>query len=143
MADILLVEDDESDVISFNRACRKVGLNSQVIVARDGAAALRILGERSEGQIRRESFIVVTDLNMPGMSGHDLIAKMRADPSLRSSVVFVMTTSELSRDIKLAYERNVAGYLVKREDSSQMREAVNMLKSYATSVVLPQFCAAD
>ena len=62
---------------------------------------------------------------------------MRADPKLKSVVVFVLTTSQSDRDIYDAYDLNVAGYLVKNELGQAFMDAVTMLESYWTIIEFP------
>src|SRR5512134_3483188 len=93
---ILLVEDDEADVILFKRCCRKSGLEVRVDTARDGTEALDYLRgpDRPTGRI-----VIVTDLNMPRLTGHEFIETLRSDPGLASHIVFVLSTSSLPEDI--------------------------------------------
>lgn len=130
---ILLVEDDESDVMHFQRVCRKQSLQVDVVVARNGDHALDILRDASGEQTR---YLVVTDLNMPGTNGHELIAEMRKDEKLSSTVIFVLSTSDLPDDIYQAYRQHVAGYIVKDASGEQLIAGVAMLDQYCKAVTL-------
>jgi CheY-like chemotaxis protein len=115
----LLVEDDELDVEAFCRAMRKHGIDAELRTARDGSEAFDALREAgSSGQ--RMDQIVLLDLNMPGMNGHEFLTELREDSELRKTVVFVLTSSDHCRDVRMAYERNVAGYFLKSEIDSFM-----------------------
>ena len=70
MPQILLVEDDETDALFVQRCLDKQGASIPLTLARDGSEALEIL--RGEDGLKKP-FIILTDLNMPGMSGHELI----------------------------------------------------------------------
>jgi hypothetical protein len=130
---ILLVDDDEADVFHFQRLGKKCGLASEIVVARSGDDALALLRRNAdEGQ----HFVIVTDLNMPGMTGHELIEEVRADDRLASSVIFVISTSDLPDDLDRAYERHVAGYIIKDEEGAQLSEGVQMLSHYLKAVTL-------
>jgi CheY-like chemotaxis protein len=130
---LVLVEDEETDVIHFQRIARRVGLDVPVAVARDGFSALKFLNDAPGGSTP----VVVTDLNMPGLSGHELIDEIRAAPDLAATVVFVLTTSDVPEDIERAYHRGVAGYIVKEPTGQSIEESIRMLKHYFNAVQLP------
>lgn len=137
-AGILLVEDDEIDVMSFERHARKAGLRAPITVARSGTEALTILRSavlHEEGVV--PPYVIVTDLNMPGLSGHELIETIRREQPLRRSTVFVVTSSNLSSDVARAYDNNVAGYVVKDSAGSRIGAVVEMLKHYLCCVRAP------
>lgn len=130
---LLLVEDDETDVIFIRRCLASHGSDISITVARDGTEALEIL--RSEDTIRRP-FVILTDLNMPGMSGYELIVEIRADELLQDSVVFVLSSSRLTGDIRRAYQYNVAGYLTKHASADDLKKSISMVFDYCNSVQL-------
>lgn len=131
---ILLVEDEECDVLDFVRACQRYDLGTSVSIARDAASALRILREEPVAGGR---YLIVTDLNLPRLTGHDLIEEIREDARLSSSVIFVFSSSNLSADIERAYASHVAGYIVKDCDGEKLGSGVAMLANYLKAVSLP------
>ena len=124
----LLVEDDEIDVEVFRRAMRKQSLDANLRHAKDGGEALQMLRESHSTHCDEQ--LVFLDLNMPGMNGHEFLAELRADPELRNTIVFVLTSSDHDRDIRMAYERNVAGYFLK----SEMESFVTTISHYVNSL---------
>lgn len=137
---ILLVEDDEVDRMLFHRALKKVGAKCTVVDATDGAEALELLqsltgsGERS-GQA--QNTVIVTDINMPRMNGHEFVAAVRENPDLAKAVVFVYSTSATDEDRQLAYSRHVAGYLLKRGDDDALKDIGSLFDAYSRTVELP------
>ena len=107
---ILLVEDDELDVENVRRAFKRANITCPLWVASDGEEALRMLRGSEYPRARR---LVLLDLNLPKMSGIELLRELRSDPSLRNQSVVVLTTSNEERDRTDAYGLNVAGYLIK------------------------------
>ena len=87
---ILLVEDDKVDVMAVKRAIAKLGIDSPLQRVQDGAKALDLL---RHGDVPKP-FIIVLDLNLPGMNGLEMLRQLRADNRLRDAVVFVLTTSQ-------------------------------------------------
>lgn len=131
---VLLVEDDETDVMFVRRCLAQRVSDVPLTVASDGLEALAYL---REGRTVSRPYVVLTDLNMPGMSGHEMIEEIRADDDLKDSVVFVLSSSCLAGDIERAYRHNVAGYLSKQVPSDELNKRVQMIFDYCDTVHLP------
>lgn len=125
---ILLVEDDPIDVQLFQRELARVEIEATVQHASDGGKALEILRGA-----RPERLVVVLDLNMPGLNGHDFLEAVRDDPSLHRSIVFVLTSSAHPRDVELAYDQHVAGYFNKAD----IKVVMAALEPYLRTVSFP------
>lgn len=132
---VLLAEDDDVDALAVQRAFRQLKIGNRMIRARDGIEALELL--RTPGAVPRPNILLV-DINMPGMNGLELLNAVRGDPDLASSVVFILTTSHNENDVKVAYDRHVAGYVVKREGRDGLPGIVAMLDHYWQVVELPR-----
>jgi len=133
---ILVVEDDDVDAMAVERAFKKLKLANPTYRARDGLEALALL--RGEGQpVLPRPFIVLLDLNMPRMNGLELLKTLRGDPALKSTVVFVLTTSHEEKDRVSAYDLNVAGYMVKDNVGDDFLRVVTLHKHYWRVVELP------
>ena len=133
--ELLLVEDDETDILFVSRCLAKADSALPLVIARDGLEALDILRKgRAEGR----HFVVLTDLNMPGMSGHEMIAEIRGDTTLSDLVIFVLSSSSLAGDIRRAYSQNVAGYLSKQGSIEQQKLNIAVVADYCRVVNLPR-----
>ena len=137
--EILLVEDDEVDRMAVRRAFKDIGVQPRIVEAADGEEALRILEGVSEKPQPRSPFLILLDINMPRMNGHEFLTKLRAkeDPLVRDAVVFILSTSEAHVDIEQAYARNVAGYLVKSEYRDGLKHVVELINTFGNVVRLP------
>lgn len=134
---VLLVDDDDVDVMALQRMFKKQKIANPVRVASDGREALDILrGDNGAEQIARP-YLILLDLNMPRMNGIELLDEIRSDPTLASSLVFVLTTSQDETDRWKAYKRNVAGYLVKSNPADGFINAVQMLDHYWRVIEFP------
>ncbi|MFN3200563.1 MAG: response regulator [Bradymonadia bacterium] len=135
---ILVVEDDELDVIALQRAFKRAGLTEYTThLAKDGREALSMLkGEEGHAAIPLPN-VVLMDINMPRMNGHECLEAIRNDPQLSHLVVFFMTTSTDVVDIRQAYARQVAGYIVKSQRFAQFEQMAEMIKQYLELVVSP------
>lgn len=131
-ATVLLVEDDDVDIELVTRGLKKRELDFDIHTTTDGSQALNFLRESMTGE-QRERLLVLLDLNMPRMNGHEFLAELRNDPALRRTIVFVLTTSSLEADRSRAYEQNVAGYFVK----SNVNGLLDLLGTYSEHVEFP------
>ena len=131
---ILLVDDDEIDVMTVKRAFARANITNRVYVATDGIEALNLL--RSDG-IPASRRLMLLDLNMPRMSGIEVLREVRADPVLQALTVVVLTTSNEDRDRVDAYSLNVAGYLLKPVTFHAFAEVMATLNKYWTLMEMP------
>jgi CheY-like chemotaxis protein len=131
---ILLVEDDDIDVMTVKRAFRKNNISNPLQIASNGIDALEIL---RSGVMPANNRIVLLDINMPRMDGIEFLRELRADPTLRSTTVVVLTTSNEDRDRVQAYELNVAGYLLKPVTFMNFVEIMATLNKYWTLMEFP------
>ena len=131
---ILLVDDDEVDVMTVQRAFAKANIANKVFVAGDGIEALQLLRTDGVPTARR---LVLLDLNMPRMNGIEFLRSLRADPDLKHLPVVVLTTSDDERDRVEAYHMNVAGYIVKPVTFVNFCDAMATLNKYWSLVEMP------
>lgn len=133
----LVVDDDEICIMAVKRAMKKLGIVNPVTTANNGIQALEVLRASVEPNAPLPRYVLLLDLSMPRMGGLELLDELRADPLLKKLVVFVLTTSDSPRDIAAAYEKNIAGYIVKENLHETLSMALSMLDSYSKLVVLP------
>lgn len=118
---ILIIEDDEVDLMSIQRALKDLKIANPTIHAKDGAEALNYLyGTDGYEKINSTDLIILLDLNMPRITGLEFLEKLRADDAFASSKIFVLTTSEADSDIVGTYKKSIAGYILK----SHLRESL-------------------
>lgn len=130
---VLLVEDDDVDAMDVKRSFEKMKIANPITRARDGLEALEILRSKSVA----EPLVIMLDLQMPRMNGHEFLSALRADEELNHHVVFVLTTSEDEDDVIASYRRHVAGYCIKSESGRGFLDVVTMLDGYWNVVKLP------
>jgi len=135
---LLVVDDDMVSVMAIKRTLKKLRIVNPVHVATDGREALDFLQDCVTEDGRLPPFLVTLDLNMPRMNGHEFLETVRDDPVLNRIVIFVLTTSDMPGDVIQAYEKNVAGYIVKDDLGNSFLKAFEMLEAYCRIVELPQ-----
>jgi DNA-binding response OmpR family regulator len=113
---ILLIEDNEDDLFLMKRALKDAGFTNALHTVQDGDQAIEYLGGTGQyGDRLRYPIpaLIFLDLKLPGKSGHEVLAWLRAQSHLNSTVVVVLTSSDLGPDVKTAYSIGADSYLVK------------------------------
>ena len=105
---ILLIEDDEIEIMKFNRTISKLNLKHQVIEARNGEEALKILSGKD-----RLPQLILLDLNMPKVNGIEFLKVLKNDDVLKFIPSIVLTTSNNHKDVLECYKIGIAGYVLK------------------------------
>ncbi|WP_417839715.1 response regulator [Tritonibacter scottomollicae] len=133
---IILVEDDDGDAKAIRRAFSKARIANKIQRFRNGEEALAFL--KGEGdQDPPVQFVVLSDINMPCMSGLELLEALREDPRLQRTLFFVLTTSDDERDITAAYSNHVAGYILKSRAGYMFIELMAVMDNFWRIVELP------
>ncbi len=128
---ILLVEDDEVDVKALRWAFQNLKIANPLLVACDGVQALEMLPTVPR------PYLIITDINMPRMSGIEFLRKLRQSEEFRDSIAFVLTTSNDEQDKIDAYDLNVAGYMLKSDMGTSFTRAIGMIENYWKVVEFP------
>lgn len=133
---VLVVDDDDITFELVERALRRIEGNFRIVPAADGMVALDVLRGRNGPKMGRP-YLILLDLNMPRMNGFEFLEAVRADESLATSVIFVLTTSDADADRTRAYRDHVAGYMVKSSVGPQFARVAKLIAEYRTAVHLP------
>jgi CheY-like chemotaxis protein len=134
---VLLVDDDDGDAKSVQRAFRSASIVNPIVRAIDGVDALDILRGMNGRTKLNAPYLLLVDLNMPRMNGIELVEALRKDRDLRSGIVFMLTTSSRDEDKLAAYDLNVAGYIVKQRAGEDFQRLIDMMQGYWRIVELP------
>jgi len=129
---ILLVEDNPDDVELTIRALRRNEVENEILVAEDGQKALEILGIAEQGGALIDPLpaLVLLDIQLPKLDGHQVLQRIRADERTRFLPVVVLTSSAEERDRAEAYSQGVNSYVQKPIHSENFIEAVGRLGLY-------------
>lgn len=132
---LMVVEDNDIDVEILRRAMRAQGMLADMVHARDGQEALKLLATQVEQRcVVAHPFLILLDINMPGMNGHEFLDQLRGTPAISDARVVVLTTSDNVRDIARAYRNHVAGYLVKPRSSKELQVLLLALQGYWSAI---------
>ncbi|MBK8696155.1 MAG: response regulator [Deltaproteobacteria bacterium] len=135
---VLLVEDNVIEQEAVRRAFKREHIGNPIITAVDGIEALALLrGGKGGVEALPRPYLILLDLNMPRMNGLEFLTELRADPELRDSIVFVLTTSRSDEDRVASYNLNVAGYIVKSDVGAGFVRLLGLLDHYWRIVEFP------
>ena len=133
---LILVEDDEVDAELVLRMLRKSGIGAPVTHFRDGQEALQALHGPQRQWLMTRPLIILLDLSMPRVDGLEFLDQLRSDPHLHGAIVFVLTQSTRREDVQAAYDRQVAGYMLKTNLGENYSLLPHLLVTYCRLVAL-------
>ncbi|MGV8018396.1 MAG: response regulator [Ignavibacteria bacterium] len=131
--EILLIEDDPSDIKLTLKALQKYSLANKVTVLKDGEEALEFLFSegRYEGRDNKNMpKVIFLDLKLPFVDGIEVLRRIKSDENTRRIPVVVVTSSRENRDIEECYKLGVNSYIVKPIDFEKFLESVSNLGLY-------------
>lgn len=129
-AEILLVEDNPSDIYLTEVALEEARLESRLHVVEDGETALAFLRRQADYARAPRPEIVLLDLNLPGMDGRQVLAEIKSDQSLRAIPVIVLTTSTAPSDVARCYDLHANCFISKPVDFDQFENVVRTIESF-------------
>lgn len=130
---ILVVEDDPVDREMIGLAFKRASVEVPVVTVSDGQEALDYLTGRGRFQERQSSeppAVIVLDLDMPRMDGHEFLRRIKAQPSLAVIPVVVLTTSEFDQDLSQSYALGANSCIAKPGDFEQLVEIARAMADY-------------
>ncbi|MDT7729356.1 MAG: hypothetical protein QOI21_5932 [Actinomycetota bacterium] len=133
--DILLVEDDPGDVLMTQEAFEHHKIRNSLHVVSDGVEALKFLRGEAPYEGMPRPGLILLDLNLPKKDGREVLAEIKAEPSLRSIPVVVLTTSEAEDDILRSYDLHANAYVTKPVDFERFVEVVRQIDEFFVTVV--------
>jgi chemotaxis family two-component system response regulator Rcp1 len=131
---VLLVEDDPGDVLIAQEALRAGNLLTQLEVVSDGVEAMAYLRHKGSYAQAKRPDLILLDLNLPRMSGHEVLAELKADQSLRRIPVVVLTTSMAAEDVARSYDLHANVYVAKPVDFDEYAGVIKQIDDFFASV---------
>jgi chemotaxis family two-component system response regulator Rcp1 len=133
--EVLLVEDDEDDVRLTREALRDSKVIVNMAVAADGEEALERLRRKGKFTEAVRPDLILLDLNLPRVSGREVIAQLKGDAELKTIPVVVLTTSEADSDIVKCYDLGANCYITKPVNFDQFRRIIKAIDEFWLAIV--------
>ena len=133
--EILLVEDNPGDVRLTRMAFEEGGINNDLHVAMDGEEALDFLFRRGGHEDAPRPDMVLLDLNLPKIDGHEVLREIRSDDELSRLPVVVLTSSDSEEDVVESYEEHANAYITKPVKASDFLDLVDTFEEFWFTVV--------
>ncbi|EGF90898.1 response regulator [Asticcacaulis biprosthecium C19] len=129
-AQVLLIEDNHGDAVLTRRAFRRARMPSEVTVAETGEAGLSFLRREGAYADAPRPDLILLDLNLPHMHGHDFLSQVKDDPAFKRIPVIVLSSSAAERDIAGAYDRHANGFITKPVTTDTYDDIVAKIEDY-------------
>ncbi|CAI9408148.1 Response regulator rcp1 [Pleomorphomonas sp. T1.2MG-36] len=137
---IIMIEDDEGHARLIEKNIRRAGVTNEIISFRDGTTGVNyLLGSDGSGlvAIGRPS-LVLLDLNLPDMTGIDILARLKANEHTRRTPVIVLTTTDDAREIQRCYDLGANVYITKPLNYESFANAIRQLGLFLSVMQIPE-----
>jgi CheY-like chemotaxis protein len=133
--DVLLVEDDEGDVLMTREAFEFYKIRNKLHVVTDGEQALQFVRQQGQFAGAPRPGLILLDVNLPRLSGLEVLAELKKDPDLRVIPIVMLTTSQAEEDILRSYKLHANAYVSKPVDFERFIEAIQQIDSFFLALV--------
>ena len=135
---IVMIEDDEGHARLIERNIRRAGINNAIRPFPDGTSGLNYIMEDANGPVKNGPALVLLDLNLPDMSGTDILAKIKSHPSLKRTPVVVLTTTDDKVEIQRCYDLGCNVYITKPVNYEGFSNAIRQLGLFFSVIQVPE-----
>jgi CheY-like chemotaxis protein len=136
---IVMIEDDEGHARLIERNVRRSGVNNEIKPFTDGTSAVNYLfGTDGSGlQHKGHALLILLDLNLPDMTGIEILRQVKENKYLKSTPVVVLTTTDDSHEIKRCYELGCNVYITKPVNYESFANAIRQLGLFFSVIQVP------
>lgn len=137
---IVMIEDDEGHARLIEKNIRRTGLTNDIVPFADGTSALAYLfGPDGSGRASMgRALLILLDLNLPDMTGIDILARLKANPHTRRFPVVVLTTTDDRQDIRRCYDIGANVYITKPVNYDSFAAAIRKLELLFSVMQIPE-----
>lgn len=135
IVEILMVDDDEGDAFMAQEALENAKFANNFYIARDGLEAMEFMEKKGKFSEMPTPDLVLLDINMPRMNGHELLSWMREHETYKVTPVIILTTSSSDEDIFKSYEKHANCFITKPLELKQFNEVIKAIDEFWTGIV--------
>jgi CheY-like chemotaxis protein len=133
--DVLLVEDDKGDVLMTREAFEFHKIRNPLHVVTDGEQAVQFIRRAGPFADAPRPGLILLDVNLPRLSGLEVLAELKQDPDLHLIPVVMLTTSQAEEDILRSYELHANAYVTKPVDFDHFVAAIRQIDGFFLTLV--------
>jgi CheY-like chemotaxis protein len=133
--DVLLVEDDEGDVLMTKEAFEYYKIRNRLHVVTDGEQAVQFLRRTGPFTDAPRPGLILLDVNLPRLSGLEVLDALKRDPELMLIPVVMLTTSRAEEDILRSYKLHANAYVTKPVDFESFIDAIRQIDDFFLTLV--------
>jgi CheY-like chemotaxis protein len=134
---IVMIEDDEGHARLIEKNIRRAGIANEIRHFVDGASGLEFVMNAPEGPATNGPALMLLDLNLPDMSGTDILARIKGEPRLKRMPVVVLTTTDDKVEIQRCYDLGCNVYITKPVDYEAFAQAIRQLGLFLSVIQVP------
>jgi len=134
---IVMIEDDEGHARLIERNIRRAGISNEIRHFLDGSSALHYLENDARGPALNGPALVLLDLNLPDMSGTDILARVKSNDRLKRTPVVVLTTTDDKVEIQRCYDLGCNVYITKPVNYESFADAIRQLGLFLSVIEVP------
>ena len=134
---IVMIEDDEGHARLIEKNIRRAGISNAIHHFADGTSALDYLYNDAQGPTHGGPALVLLDLNLPDMSGTDILARIKGEGALRRTPVVVLTTTDDKVEIQRCYDLGCNVYITKPVNYESFAQAIRQLGLFLSVIQVP------
>jgi CheY-like chemotaxis protein len=133
-----MIEDDEGHARLIERNIRRAGIHNVIRHFTDGTSALEYVFHAAEGPALNGPALILLDLNLPDMSGVDILTRIKAEPKLKRTPVVVLTTTDDKVEIQRCYDAGCNVYITKPVNYESFADAIRQLGLFLSVIQVPE-----
>ncbi len=137
--EIFLVEDNDADIELTKMALEDCGLDHNLNIVKDGEEAIKYLKGEGEYEGRVLPELILLDLNLPKVSGKEVLTIIKKSPGIKDIPVIILSTSNSPSDVSDSYKLYANCYIVKPHDYSHFVKTMKQIEAFwIKTAVLPK-----
>ena len=141
---IIMIEDDEGHARLIEKNIRRAGISNDIRHFTDGTSALEYLYDAPDGPVHNGPALILLDLNLPDMTGTDILTRIKADGNpLKRTPVVVLTTTDDKIEIQRCYDLGCNVYITKPVNYESFAAAIRQLGLFLSVIQVPDLPEAN
>jgi CheY-like chemotaxis protein len=135
---IIMIEDDDGHARLIERNIRRAGISNTIHHFTDGTSALEFIFNGADGPMLNGPAMVLLDLNLPDMSGTDILTRIKSVDKLKRTPVVVLTTTDDKVEIQRCYDLGCNVYITKPVNYEAFADAIRQLGLFLAVIQVPE-----